>query len=599
VRYRHRPPHRRRWGRRGEPAAVLLVTEDDPVLVRAAAAAGHTVWRYRSELAPVTTTAALALAGAWAHARHPGWALPLAVLTAALTAALAVPPGRWPPGRWASRWRLLARPAERLYAASVVGLAGAWLAAATAWGPGTRPLPAVAVLATLAAGVPWWADRRRRARVRLDRVIARWPTFAEAVGLPGSRILSAVAHTWGWSARLALRRGQTAQHVLSAAGAVESALAVRPGAVQVQPDPGRADRALLRVVEHYPLSTPIRWPGAPADHPATVLAPAEVGVFDDGSPVAVRLAYRNVLVGGIAGSGKSGVLNALLATLVSCPDAVVWGIDLKGGMELRPWAPCLGRLATTPHEAVTLLAAARAVRDQRAATTASRLWQPSPAGPALLVVIDEYAELPDHAKQLADSVARVGRAVMVNLLAATQRPTQHAMGGGAARAQMDIRVCLRVRERRDTDLVLGQGMHTAGWRADLLDTPGTFLLCDPEHTHPHRARAYLLTDHDVRQAADRNTGHRPTLPTPSDPHPDPAPRTSPGPHRPDPVQQLRRALDTAPADGVPVSALIEATGKSRTWVYDRLAELAATGQATRTRRGRWRATHPTTGSHPT
>jgi len=35
----------------------------------------------------------------------------------------------------------------------------------------------------------------------------------------------------------------------------------------------------------------------------------------------------------------------------------------------------------------------------------------------------------------------------------------------------------------------------------------------PEHTHPRRARAYLLTDRDVRHTADRNT----TPPCP--PHP--------------------------------------------------------------------------------
>ena len=62
----------------------------------------------------------------------------------------------------------------------------------------------------------------------------------------------------------------------------------------------------------------------------------------------------------------------------------------------------------------------------------------------------------------ADSLARLGRAAAVTLVAATQCPTQKAMGEGALRSQMDVRICFRVRERRDVDLVLGQGMLSAG-----------------------------------------------------------------------------------------------------------------------------------------
>jgi len=36
---------------------------------------------------------------------------------------------------------------------------------------------------------------------------------------------------------------------------------------------------------------------------------------------------------------------------------------------------------------------------------------------------------------------------------------------------MDVRICLRVRERRDTDLVLGQGSFNAGWHSHALTRP--------------------------------------------------------------------------------------------------------------------------------
>src|SRR5271165_3757098 len=110
-----------------------------------------------------------------------------------------------------------------------------------------------------------------------------------------------------------------------------------------------------------------------------------------------------------------------------------------------------------------------------------------------------------------DSIARLGRAVAVTLIAATQRPTQKAMGQGAVRSQMDLRICFRVRERKDVDLVLGQGMLRAGWDAHNLNAPGKFLISAPEHDTPKRARAYLLTDQVVADTGARYANNRPEL----------------------------------------------------------------------------------------
>lgn len=576
---------RRHFGIRREPAPVLLVTED----ARGAALVvlGRLLWRYRSELAPLWTSLLLAAVATWAHERHPDAALPLAALTAALTALSARPPAVL-----ASRWGPLARPAERVYMAGTVALGGGWLSAAVAWGPDTRPLPALVMLGTVAAGLPWWLHHRRRARVRVERTIEAWPQFAEAVGLPGSRIVSAAVDRWGWTGRLALRRGQTAQQATGQAPAIESALGIRPGALRIEPDPHRADRAVLRVIETDPHAAPIPWPVRAAGSVLSVASPVELGLFEDGSVVLLRLLYRNTLVGGVIGSGKSGVLNVLLAALAACPDVVLWGVDLKGGMELRPWAVRLGRLATDPGEAVALFADAVVEVRRRAESQAEqgrRLWEPTSDAPALVLVVDEYAELPDDAHLHADSVARLGRAVAVTLLAATQRPTQKAMGHGAVRSQMDNRVCLRVRERRDADLVLGQGMYAAGWRPDALDAPGKFLISAPEHSVPRPARAYLMTDADVEQAAAR---HADTGPAPIERAAGPVlhlPPRSPGA---DPEGALIGALADARAEGVSVPELVAATGRSRRWVYYRLRTLAADGRAEQTEDGGWRAHRP-------
>jgi S-DNA-T family DNA segregation ATPase FtsK/SpoIIIE len=590
---------------RGEPLTLLV---DDRYPGETLEALVRAIYRYRSELAPLVLGAATGLTAAFLHPRFPGWAPVLALLALAGSAVL------W----WAERLTSGLRRIERAYAAIITGVAGLWLAAATAVGPGTVPLPALLVLGTLTVAMPWWRHRRRRARVRVERTLEAWPDIAEAVGLTGSRVMSAVVDLWGWRARVGLRRGQTAADVIAKVSALESGLGTRPGAVRVEPDPARADHCLIRVLNADPHARAIAWPASTSGtEPRTITAPIPLGLFEDASPVAVTLAHRHALIGGVAGAGKSGVLNTILASLTGCPDVALWGIDLKGGMELGPWAPCLDRLATTPAQAADLLADAVVILEARAARLADagqRLWQPSPAEPALVVIIDEYAELSDDAPAAldhADSTARRGRAVAVTLLVATQRPTQKAMGSGAVRSQMDVRVCLRVRERRDVDLVLGQGMLAAGWHAHTLDAPGKFLISTPEHTTPRRARAYLLTDTDVTTLATRHAPDRPDLDDASRTAADsttgiddqqlavPWPRRSsetvgePGSaNGEDPNTALLAALRHAPPEGCSVPDLMKATGMRRTWVYDRLQDHATDRRAVQISRGRWRASHP-------
>src|ERR1019366_7076780 len=112
------------------------------------------------------------------------------------------------------------------------------------------------------------------------------------------------------------------------------------------------------------------------------------------------LLRRHGLFGGATGSGKSGGINVLMGNLTACTDVGIWAVDLKRGMELGPWAACIDRLATTPAEARTLLADAVAILEARAAHLAAlgnRVWEPSPDMPALVIIIDEYADLAESA----------------------------------------------------------------------------------------------------------------------------------------------------------------------------------------------------------
>jgi FtsK/SpoIIIE family len=593
--------HARRLSRDGYQP-MMLVNSGSELPESAATAIVRAIWRYRSELVPIAVAAATELAATTLHHAHRGAWPWLALTTLALIAALAAPPPAWARKAWA----MLDRPAERIYAIAITATTGGWLTTATAIGPTTPPMPIVAVALTVVCGVPWWASRRRRAKVRVDRLLESWPEIAKATGLAGSQIMSALVDIWGWHARLRLARGQTINDVIAKVPAIESGLGTYRGAVRVYPTPDDlANRCELRVLDLDPHANAIPWPGPST---ITITESIDLGPFEDAAPCKVPFLRRHVLFGGATGAGKSGGLNVLMGNLAACRDVVIWAIDLKKGMELGPWASCIDRLATTPDEARALLADAVRVLEARAALLAElglRVWEPSPDMPALVIIIDEYAELVDDAPDAikhADSIARRGRAVAVNLVAATQRPTQKAMGQGAVRSQMDVRISFRVRERKDVDLILGQGMLAAGWHAHTLNAPGKFLIAAAEHDTPKRARAYLVTDRAVEDTAAQYADFRPPLDDVSrraieESHSSErtvlSPETEYEPlHEPQtatPGAVLWAALSLAPADSATVPELMDATGMSRPWIYLRLRELAEQGQVIQVSRGRWRA----------
>jgi len=593
--------------RRGGMQPMMLITGNDQLPESAVVLAFRWGWRYRSELAPMYAAGAVLGVACWLHAGHRHWSALVLVIAAVTAAALVAFGGR------AGLPTLI----ERLYAAVTTLAAGGWIGAAAILGPFSTPMPQLLAIGAAVLAVPWWAHARRRARVRVERKLQVWPEIAAAVGLAGSRVMSAVVDVWGWRARVRLARGQTITDVIAKIAALESGLGTFRGAVRVYPTPDDlANRCELRVLDMDPHADAIPWPGPSV---TSITQPVDFGPFEDAAPCRVLFLRRHGLAGGATGGGKSGWLNVLMGNLVACGDVVIWGIDLKKGMELGPWAACIGRLATTPEEARALLADAVAILEARAALLAARgqrVWEPSPEMPALIIVIDEYAELADDAPgavRHADSVARRGRAVAVNLIAATQRPTQKAMGQGAVRSQMDVRICFRVRERKDVDLILGQGMLAAGWNAHTLNAPGKFLIAAAEHDTPRRARGYLLTDESVAGTASRYADLRPSLDpvsatalgtpkgeAPADPDDDPD-GTDPkgrrgGKRRADPDALLWDALQFALTDGVSVADLMRVTGMSRSWVYYRLADHAETGRAIQTTRGCWRAA-PEAGNH--
>lgn len=599
----------RRAMRHGEnPYGVVIIGPDDSPVIMAVAALGKLMFRHRSAFLPFGVALAAFIASGLLHSHHSAWWPYLATATTVTTVTLGFPHSLMRRRKAGARiagilGKLLAflgmdRPEERAYAATVTACAGGWITAATAIGPGIKPFPAVLGILTVILGIPWWAHRRRRTKIRMEKTVAAWPGISEDIGLAGSRITSVVVDSWGWTARVILKRGTTTETAIQKIPQIESGLHSRPGSVRVLPDPQRADRFTMRVIEKDPHAEPVAWPGTTS---TTIRRPVEIGVSEDGRPVTISLLRRNALIGGTTGAGKSGIVNVIIAALAACEDVILWGVDMKGGMELQPWQSCLGRLATTPEEASELFRDAVAELNRRArekARQGKRVHEPKRNDPALVIIVDEYAELSDESHDCADSIARRGRAVAVNLIAATQRPTQAAMGKDTAvRSQMDIRVCLRVRERRDVDLILGQGSFSAGWHAHQFAKPGEFMVSDPEHSIPEKHRAYLITDKDVERHAAACAGVRPALPRHQGDTPPTARSATQSAevipirqnHEGSPETALWAALRSAGPQGASITDLMAAAGMTRPTLYRHLQGHARAGRAVQVARGYWRA----------
>lgn len=548
-------------------------------------------WRFRHHLAPVTVTVAVWLASVaawkWLELRA---AVPLAVGCAG--AAIG----------WA--WWRLDRTIERAYATTLaVALAG-WFVAAVVRGPSDPVLVRVLVIGALLGAVPWWTHRRVRSQVRVERTVAAWPGVAENVGLAGSHLVNVLVSGWGWTGRLVLRGGQTVADVISRLRAIESGLRLPIGSVRVEPWADRADVVVLRVVESDPHAEVAPWPNGAVGSIADRLP---VGLYDDGQVCAVPLYDRetgthHALVAGTNGSGKSGLLNLAAAHAVAAPDAVLWGIDLKGGIELRPWWSVCDWLVTTSDGAAAMLAALRRIIDARGQVATGRVWQASAEHPAIVALVDEAAELPAGAVADLESVARRGRALGVALVLATQYPTADAVGSTQVRAQLRTRAAFRFQRAKEAGSVLSRatGADPSTIRKD---RPGC---CYVEAAGAERSalvRCYWISDEHVTGVVQVWQDAQPAL--------DPVSANAAGPEyaarhratRPartgrhqkldndEARQALRAALIEAGEAGCTVDQLCAASDRRKSWVYRHLEMLTSGGRVERTgRHGRYRAT---------
>ncbi|PZS35808.1 MAG: cell division protein FtsK [Pseudonocardiales bacterium] len=243
----------------------------------------------------------------------------------------------------------------------------------------------------------------------------------------------------------------------------------------------------------------------------SIFDPVDLGADEYGARVSVMLAYRNLLIGGEPGGGKSNGIQSILGHAALCPDVRLYLFDGKE-VELPMWEP-LAEWFVGPDtdEAIAVLEMLRSEMTAcyaRLRGQAVRKVDVTTGGGMALVVIDELAlysstfgtgeQQKQFNRLLRDLIAR-GRAAGVIVVAATQRPSADVIPT-SLRDLFAFRWALRCSTAAASDIILGESWASQGFTATDIDPADSgrgigYLLA--EGGIPRRFKAARLTDADI------------------------------------------------------------------------------------------------------
>ena len=252
----------------------------------------------------------------------------------------------------------------------------------------------------------------------------------------------------------------------------------------------------------------------------SIYDPILFGIDEDGRRVEVTLIYRNLLIGGEPGAGKSSLLNTVIARAALCTDCRLWLFDGKR-VELGLWRQVadvfVGNDITYALDRLRALQAEMDARYAQLDAALRRKIDRIDGLPVILCAIDELAyfsvtigtrDQQEEFKTLVRDLVARGRAAGIIVVAATQKPAADVVPS-ALRDLFGFRLALRCNTRDASDTILGAGWASLGHDASSI-APGQrgvgLLLA--EDGVPVRVRGFHLGDEDMATVAARASALR-------------------------------------------------------------------------------------------
>jgi S-DNA-T family DNA segregation ATPase FtsK/SpoIIIE len=260
-----------------------------------------------------------------------------------------------------------------------------------------------------------------------------------------------------------------------------------------------------------------------------VFGPFPFGTDPRGRRVDGHVVEHNWLVGSMPGQGKTSAVRVLIAAVALDPTVEMWIHELKGTGDLDPFEQCAHRfISGIDDESIAYAAESlkrlraevieRAARlkkiprelcldkkiNRQIANKRSLRLHP------LMGAFDEVQNLfahPKYGKQAGEDaifIIKIGRALGVFLILATQRPDKESLPTGVS-GNVSTRFCLKVAGQVENDMVLGTSAYKNGARATTFRAKvdaGLGYLKGEENT-PQVVRTYYLNGSDTDRAARR------------------------------------------------------------------------------------------------
>jgi hypothetical protein len=359
--------------------------------------------------------------------------------------------------------------------------------------------PLVATVLGGFAGAQWFtpsetaAERRRRAAIR-----ACWPAVAALAELPdGTSLQTIKSAPTGWDLEVVTPRGIGSDAVIKKGQQLASAIRRK-----LRLHATSANHVTIEVEERKsPLLKVTHRPDVPIE---TIKKGVPFGLDERGKVITLPMFESSGLIGGEPGGGKSVGLSLIIAAALEAPDAVVYAVDMKGGVELSVWGGMLDREAVEPAEVAELMSDVdqeMRARMARLREKGARKLTPTAKDPLIVLIVDEVAQLDSASTKALERILALGRAPGISVWAATQRPSASLIPTNL-RTLFRLAVGFRSNRKTDSDVILGQGWRGEGVCVTDLPGPGHCWIIGDKG--PQRGRTFQFTDAAIKKVARRN-----------------------------------------------------------------------------------------------